>query len=177
MSIKRKSSQREKKFNPPLYKNVVEGSFGKMLYASASKSAGDSRLAETRTYNASSPAFKRLTRSKLPISKPNFFDAAIFGTNKVDAAVSGVTVVTSATVADAAHSVTERDALVQPQTKRKQTDEHPMEGIYESMKKLKTDDECTKRFLLGLHYMNVNAPTREITLNATTGDITLGKYL
>ena len=62
--------------------------------------------------------------------------------------------------------------------KRKRTvDDNPMEGIYESMKKLKTDDEGTKRFLLGLHYMTTNVPTREITFHATTGDITFGKYL
>jgi hypothetical protein len=61
-------------------------------------------------------------------------------------------------------------------TKRKRDDD-PVEGMFESMKKLKTDDEGTKRFLLGLHYMNTNAPTREITFQATTGDIIFGKYL
>jgi hypothetical protein len=42
---------------------------------------------------------------------------------------------------------------------------------------MKTEDEGTKRFLLGLHYMNECSQAREIIFHANTGDITFGSYL
>jgi hypothetical protein len=45
------------------------------------------------------------------------------------------------------------------------------------MKKMKTEDEGTKRFLLGLHYMNKYSKAREITLNANSGNITFASFL
>ena len=63
-----------------------------MLYASFPKTAGDSLVAETRTHNASSPAFKKRVISRLPLPKsvaPLLFDAADVGTTVVDAAFGG----------------------------------------------------------------------------------------
>jgi len=132
-----------------------------MLYSSAPKRAADSRISETTTHNSSSPAFKR--RSKLPILKVLLLDAAAVGTTLVGAAAveDGTAAAVWATLVAGAVCTTKR-----------KRDDDPMEGIYESMKNL-----GTKRFLLGLHYMNTNAPTREITFQATTGDIIFGKYL
>ena len=47
--------------------------------------------------------------------------------------------------------------------------------LYQSMKKLKTGNDATKRFLLALHYMNQNS-RREITFHGSTGNITFGEY-
>lgn len=52
-----------------------------------------------------------------------------------------------------------------------------MTYMRQSMIQLETDNEITKRFLLGLRYMTSNTPAREITFHATSGDITFGKYL
>jgi hypothetical protein len=52
-----------------------------------------------------------------------------------------------------------------------------VEELYESMKKMKTNDEGTKRFLLGIRYMNTHSNPREITFHAASGDITFGPFL
>ena len=46
-----------------------------------------------------------------------------------------------------------------------------MDELYDAMKKMKTDDEGTKRFLLALHYINHNCTTRNVTLNGKSGDV------
>ena len=46
-----------------------------------------------------------------------------------------------------------------------------MDELYQCMKKVKTDDEGTKRFLLGLHYLNNYADAKEITIHSNSGDI------
>ena len=50
-----------------------------------------------------------------------------------------------------------------------------MEDLYESMKKMNTEDEGTKRFLLALHYINCHCSGREVILNGRSGDITFPK--
>ncbi len=50
-----------------------------------------------------------------------------------------------------------------------------IEDLYESMKKMNTDDEGTKRFLLALNYINRHCSGREVMLNGQSGDIIFGK--
>ena len=52
-----------------------------------------------------------------------------------------------------------------------------MEDIYQAMKKLKTDDEVTKRLLLVVHYMNQQPNPREISIDAKTGVVNFGQFL
>ena len=40
------------------------------------------------------------------------------------------------------------------------------------METIETDDEGTKRFLLGLHYVNRHCFGRKVTVNGVSGDIT-----
>lgn len=47
-----------------------------------------------------------------------------------------------------------------------------MGRMYNSMKLLRSEDDGTKRFLLGLQYLDQQANARKITLNSVTGEIT-----
>jgi hypothetical protein len=52
-----------------------------------------------------------------------------------------------------------------------------MKDMYHSMKKLKTEDEVTKRILLVVHYMNEQPNPREIIVDGNTGTIKFGRML
>ncbi|KAJ2998473.1 hypothetical protein HDV02_004481, partial [Globomyces sp. JEL0801] len=61
--------------------------------------------------------------------------------------------------------------------KRKRDVSDQMDDLYQAMKKLKTEDEVTKRLLLVVHYMNQQPNLREITVDANTGVVTFGQFL
>jgi hypothetical protein len=109
----------------------------------------------------------------------NFGDA---GTIVVDAAVVETTAVveTAAVVAPAVLDAADAGSIVVDAADSGSilvdaVDDHAKERIYELMKKLKTNDEDTKRILLGLHHMATNVSPGKITFNVRTGCISFGK--
>jgi hypothetical protein len=50
-----------------------------------------------------------------------------------------------------------------------------MDELYESMKRMNTNDEGTKRFLIALHYINHHCGSREVRINGKSGDITFAR--
>jgi hypothetical protein len=67
------------------------------------------------------------------------------------------------------------DASLSQKRKRESADQ--MEGLLDSMKKLQTEDEATKRLLLVVHYMNQQPTPREMIVNSNSGLVTFGKFL
>ncbi|KAJ3256488.1 hypothetical protein HK103_005486 [Boothiomyces macroporosus] len=46
----------------------------------------------------------------------------------------------------------------------------PIQDLYQKMKILRSEDEITKRFVLGLYYVNKNCRDRQVSVNAETGE-------
>jgi hypothetical protein len=63
--------------------------------------------------------------------------------------------------------------VVATSSKRKRDDD--MDELYESMKRMNTNDEGTKRFLIALHYINHHCGSREVRINGKSGDITFAR--
>ncbi|KAJ3317850.1 hypothetical protein HDV06_001093 [Boothiomyces sp. JEL0866] len=52
----------------------------------------------------------------------------------------------------------------------KKVKQDPILDLYQKMKILKSDNEITKRFVLGLYYVNKNCRDRQVSISAETGE-------
>ena len=135
---------------PPSYDSTVERKV--FLGSSFPKRIMDGNIGKTRSFNSNYSAYKK------------FAQTTIIGV--ADASVTGVADAPVTGVADASLS-----------QKRKRDASGQMDDLYQAMKKLKTEDEVTKRLLLVVHYMNQQPNLREITVDANTGVVTFGQFL
>lgn len=152
--MKRKETQVEKK-----------QTHKRMLVSSCSKKATDSDIGDTRSFNISSPAFKRRSSSRITEQRLVMLQTAAPVTSIVGEKTSVVGEKTS--VVDPKTTVVGALAgAAVGGTSTSDVRDEPESG-----------NEITNRFLLGLRYMTSSTPAREITFHANSGDITFGKYL
>ena len=179
---------------PPSYDSTVERKV--FLGSSFPKRIMDGNIGKTRSFNSNYSAYKKFAQTTIigvadasvtgvadaPVNVTGVADASVTGvadapvnvTGVADASVTGVADAPVTGVADAPVTGVADASLSQ---KRKRDASGQMDDLYQAMKKLKTEDEVTKRLLLVVHYMNQQPNLREITVDANTGVVTFGQFL